>query len=64
MGAGYLCSMMSASLDEVLLVYARDRAIGSCEKMEAHRRALLHRAFSVFIFNAEGRLLLQRRSPL
>jgi isopentenyl-diphosphate delta-isomerase len=32
------------------------------EKMEAHRKALLHRAFSVFIFNRKGEMLLQRRS--
>src|SRR3954464_12352719 len=32
------------------------------EKMEAHRKALLHRAFSVFIFNDKGEMLLQQRA--
>src|ERR1700753_2414551 len=32
------------------------------EKMQVHRRALLHRAFSVFVFNGKGELLLQRRA--
>lgn len=39
-----------------------DEAIGTMEKMEAHRKALLHRAFSVFIFNSKGDMLLQQRS--
>ena len=32
------------------------------EKMEVHRKALLHRAFSVFIFNSRGEMLLQQRA--
>lgn len=40
-----------------------DEAIGAMEKMEAHKKALLHRAFSVFIFNSRGEMLLQQRSP-
>ncbi len=36
--------------------------IGTIEKMEAHQKALLHRAFSVFIFNTKGEMLLQRRA--
>ncbi|GGB08272.1 isopentenyl-diphosphate Delta-isomerase [Puia dinghuensis] len=32
------------------------------EKMEAHRKAVLHRAFSVFIFNSKGEMLLQQRA--
>src|SRR5205085_371025 len=32
------------------------------EKMEAHQKGLLHRAFSVFIFNSEGKMLLQQRA--
>jgi len=31
--------------------------------MEAHKRGLLHRAFSVFIFNSKGQMLLQKRAP-
>ena len=49
-------------LDEVILVNEQDEATGTMEKMEAHRKALLHRAFSVFIFNAKGEMLLQQRS--
>jgi len=47
---------------EVILVNERDEATGSMEKMEAHRRALLHRAFSIFIFNSKGEMLLQQRA--
>jgi isopentenyl-diphosphate delta-isomerase len=46
----------------VLLVDEQDNEIGSMEKMEAHRKGLLHRAFSVFIFNTKGELLLQQRA--
>jgi len=50
-------------LEEVILVNELDEPLGVMEKMEAHRKALLHRAFSVFIFNSKGEMLLQRRSP-
>jgi isopentenyl-diphosphate Delta-isomerase len=49
-------------LQEVILVNEKDEPIGTMEKMEAHRKALLHRAFSVFIFNSKGEMLLQQRS--
>lgn len=39
-----------------------DEAIGSMEKMEAHEKALLHRAFSVFLFDKKGNMLLQKRA--
>jgi len=48
--------------EQVILVNEKDEAIGLCPKMEAHEKALLHRAFSVFIFNNEGKLLLQQRA--
>lgn len=48
--------------EHVILVNASDEPLGTMEKMEAHEKALLHRAFSVFIFDAEGRMLLQRRA--
>jgi isopentenyl-diphosphate delta-isomerase len=48
--------------DEVILVNELDEPIGSMEKMEVHRKALLHRAFSVFIFNVRGDMLLQQRA--
>jgi len=47
---------------EVILVNERDETIGAMEKMEVHRKGLLHRAFSVFIFDSKGRMLLQQRA--
>ena len=49
-------------MEEVILVDEFDTPVGVMEKMEAHRKALLHRAFSVFIFNRKGEMLLQRRA--
>ncbi|HQX98958.1 MAG TPA: isopentenyl-diphosphate Delta-isomerase [Flavobacteriales bacterium] len=46
----------------VVLIDPNDREIGQMEKLEAHRTGRLHRAFSVFIFNAQGELLLQQRA--
>lgn len=46
----------------VILVDQHDRAIGVMEKHEAHHKALLHRAVSVFIFNSSGKWLLQQRA--
>ncbi len=48
--------------DEVILVDKDDNQLGIMEKIEAHEKALLHRAFSVFIFNSKGEMLLQRRA--
>ena len=48
--------------EKVLLVDHNDRAIGQMEKMEAHQKGVLHRAFSVLLFNDKGQLLLQRRA--
>jgi isopentenyl-diphosphate delta-isomerase len=48
--------------EHVVLVDRADRQIGIAEKLLAHRQALLHRAFSVFTFDDDGRLLLQRRA--
>jgi len=49
-------------IEKVILVTADDEAIGSIEKMEAHEKALLHRAFSVFIFNSKNEFLIQQRA--
>ncbi|MCC5918021.1 MAG: isopentenyl-diphosphate Delta-isomerase [Cryomorphaceae bacterium] len=46
----------------VILVNELDEPQGLMEKMEAHRKGLLHRAFSVFILNEKGELLLQKRA--
>jgi isopentenyl-diphosphate Delta-isomerase len=48
--------------EQVVLVNEQDEETGTIEKMEAHRKALLHRAFSVFIFNNKGEMLLQQRA--
>ena len=47
---------------DIILVNEHDEAIGTMEKMEAHRKGLLHRAFSVFIKNDAGEILLQQRA--
>ena len=49
-------------MEQVVLVNERDEELGLMEKMEAHEKALLHRAFSVFVFNQQGELLLQQRA--
>ena len=49
--------------DYVILVNEQDEEIGVCEKLKAHLDGTLHRAFSVFIFNDAGDLLLQQRHP-
>ncbi|MEN9968988.1 MAG: hypothetical protein RIR94_1175 [Bacteroidota bacterium] len=46
----------------VVLVDEQDQEIGQMEKMEAHRLGLLHRAFSILLFNSKGELLLQQRA--
>lgn len=48
--------------EQVVLVNERDEELGTMGKLEAHQKGALHRAFSVFLFDREGRLLLQRRA--
>lgn len=48
--------------EHVILVDRDDKAVGTMEKMEAHRKGVLHRAFSILLFNDEGKMLLQKRS--
>ena len=48
--------------EEVILVDQQDNPIGLMPKMEAHEKALLHRAFSVFIINDQGETMLQQRA--
>ena len=48
--------------ENVILVNHEDEKIGLMPKMEAHEKGLLHRAFSVFIFNDKNDLMLQRRA--
>ncbi|AOV95559.1 isopentenyl-diphosphate delta-isomerase [Edwardsiella hoshinae] len=47
---------------EVVLVDRQDKPLGRMEKLAAHREGCLHRALSVYLFNARGELLLQRRA--
>lgn len=48
--------------EQVILVNEQDEKIGLMPKMEAHEKAVLHRAFSVFVFNDKNQLLLQQRA--
>ena len=50
--------------EEVILVDDCDRETGRMEKMRAHHLGSLHRAFSVFLFNEKGELLLQQRAAV
>ncbi len=47
---------------DVILVDEQDQPVGRMEKMEVHQKALLHRAFSIFIFNSRGEMLLHKRA--
>lgn len=49
-------------MEQVILVDEHDVEAGTMGKMEAHEKAVLHRAFSVFIFNSRGEMLLQQRA--
>ena len=48
--------------EQVILVNENDEKVGLMPKMEAHEKGVLHRAFSVFIFNDKNQLLLQQRA--
>jgi isopentenyl-diphosphate delta-isomerase len=48
--------------EEVVLVNEKDEELGTMEKLEAHQKGALHRAFSIFIFNSKNELLLQKRA--
>jgi isopentenyl-diphosphate Delta-isomerase len=50
------------NMAEVIVVNEKDEVLGKEEKMKAHIDGLLHRAFSVFIFNSKGEMLLQQRA--
>lgn len=53
---------MNKPTEHVILVDEQDRETGTMEKMEAHEKGLLHRAFSIFLFNENGEMLLQKRA--
>ena len=48
--------------EKVILVNSNDEPIGLMPKMEAHEKALLHRAFSVFVINSNNEMMLQQRA--
>ena len=47
---------------DLILVNDKDEPVGKMEKMKVHQLGLLHRAYSVFIFDGQGRMLLQKRA--
>lgn len=61
-GAGILEKNKKMEQELVILVDEYDNELGVMEKQEAHVKALLHRAFSILIFNSKGELLLQQRA--
>ncbi len=54
--------MVETMSEQVILVDERDQEIGVSDKLSAHREGKLHRAFSIFIFNQKGEMLLQKRA--
>ena len=56
--------VVSFDSERLILVDAADREIGHASKADAHvGKGILHRAFSLFVFNSAGELLLQQRAP-
>jgi isopentenyl-diphosphate Delta-isomerase len=53
---------MTDTEEQVVLVNEQDEALGTMNKLDAHRQGILHRAFSVFVFNDRGEVLMQRRA--
>jgi isopentenyl-diphosphate Delta-isomerase len=47
---------------KVILVNTKDEVVGTAGKLEAHLQGWLHRAFSIFVFNKKGEMLLQQRA--
>lgn len=48
--------------EEVILVDSNDKEIGAGEKLKTHQQGKLHRSFSIFVFNSNDELLLQKRA--
>lgn len=48
--------------EKIILVDRDDLELGSIEKMEAHVKGMIHRAFSIFIFNEKGEMMIQKRA--
>lgn len=60
--AGVQRATQQDAVERVVLVDAHDRPFGDGDKLDVHRTGQLHRGFSIFIFNANEDLLLQRRA--
>lgn len=54
--------MLEQRYMDVILVNENDEVIGTMEKLEAHEKGLLHRAFSIFVFNSNNELLIHQRA--
>jgi len=48
--------------EHVILVDEKDNQIGTAEKLDAHKKGVLHRAFSIIVFNSNGEMMLQQRA--
>lgn len=48
--------------EQVILVDENDNEIGTEEKLKAHKEGKLHRAFSIFVFNSKGEMMIHRRA--
>lgn len=48
--------------ENIIMVDELDNELGSIEKLEAHKKGILHRAFSILVFNSKNQLLLQQRN--
>jgi len=61
---GSNANVVSFDSESLILVDPHDQEIGHLSKQDCHEgEGVLHRAFSLFIFNTEGKLLLQKRAP-
>lgn len=58
----HLAQKINVKEENVILVNENDEQIGLMPKMEAHEKAVLHRAFSVFVMNDKGETMLQQRA--
>lgn len=54
--------MNTMDRNQVVLVDEKDRVLGSMEKLEAHEKGVLHRAFSIFVLNDKNEILMQQRA--
>lgn len=48
-------------MEKIILIDEEDNEIGSGEKIDVHKKGKLHRAFSIFVFNSKGEMIIQQR---